>query len=137
MKTRDAKAIARVLAGIRINKIADREVKQTLINDYLYLRRIVKKFDEDWQEIVAKFQRDWAEEIPVVDRLRKEGKPLDGHEAYVRAERDASDMRQALESTEVETLIKSVPMDAFVEALGNDGLTFEELAILEDGGVLE
>lgn len=137
MKTRDAKAIAGVLAGISINKIADRELKQTLINDYLHLRRIVKKFNEDWQEVVAKFQKDWAGEIAVVERLRREGKPLVGHEAYVRAERDANDMRLALESAEVETHLKSVPMAAFVEALGNDGLTFEELAILEDGGVLE
>lgn len=137
MKANLINALAGLLSGIKINKISDKEVKTTLANDYLHLRRIVKKIEEDRNEIVEKFQQDWADELAAVESFRRDKKPVVGHDAYLEAERDANRAIAALFEEEVETRLKAVPMDAFLDALSEDELTLEQIALLTEGGIVE
>lgn len=137
MKANLINALAGLLSGVKINKISDKEVKATLVNDYLHLRRIVKKIEEDRNEIVEKFQKDWADELAAVESFRREKKPVVGHDAYLEAERDANRAIAALFEEDVETRLKAVPMDEFLDALGEDELTLEQIALLTEGGIVE
>lgn len=137
MKISTINILAGILSGIKINKITDKGVKSTLVGDYLHLRKFVKEADEDRQEIVKKFQSDWAEELPLIEAFRRENKPVEGHEAYLEAEGDANKTILDIFNKDVETSIKSVPMDAFIDALGEDQITLEQIALLQEAGILE
>lgn len=137
MKIQTINAAAGVLAGVKINKISDKKIKAALVNDYLHLRRIVKKVEDDRKEIVDKFQKDWADELAAVEALRRDKKPVVGHDAYLEAERDANRAISALFEEEAETKLKAVPLDEFLDALVQDELTFEQIAILSEAGIVE
>lgn len=137
MKLSTANAVAGILSGMKINKILDKDVKTALVNDYLHLHRIVKRIDEDRKEIIEKFQKDWADELAEVEAFRKEGKPVEGHEEYLEAERDANKALADLFTEEVETSVKAVPMEAFLDALDEGELTLEQIAVLEEGGIVK
>lgn len=143
MIIRTVNALVSILSGMRINKITDKSVKTTLVNDYLYLRRFSKQANEDEQEIRSKFQKDWADEIPDVNAQRdansrnKTNNPIVGHDAYLKAEADAWMAIQELANRDVESLVKSIPMDAFMSACGNEELSLEQIATLKEGGVIE
>lgn len=136
MKVATVNEIVGILAGIKICKIADKQIKSTLINDYLHLRKFVKESEEDRQEIIRKFQDDWRDELTAVEALRQEGKPVSGHDAYLEAERDANKAIADLFSREVEVPLKPVSTDAFLSAIPGEELTLEQLAFLEDSGLL-
>lgn len=137
MKLSIVNALCSILSGMKINRISDKVVKTALLNDYLHLRRFAKKAEEDRQEIVRKFQEDWMSELAIVEAYRKEGKPVVGHDEYLDAERDANKAIQDLFSAEVDTFLKAVPMDAFTTACGGEELTLEQIATLQDGGIIE
>lgn len=137
MRLSTVNIIAGILSGIKINKISDKVVKSTLVNDYLYLRKFVKEADEQRRELTEKFQSDWAEELEAVNAFRMEGKPVVGHKEYLDAELDANKAIQDIFAAEVEVAVKAVKMDAFLAACGNEELTFEQIAILQENGLLE
>ena len=137
MKLQTVNTIAEILSSIKINKIEDKEVKNVLVEDYLQLRRHIKKAAEDQQEIVSKFQEDWKEEIPIIEELRKEEKPLDEHEDYLAAEKDANKAISDLFKVDVDVDLKSVTLEAFLEGVDKDELTIEQVAFLEDCGVIK
>ena len=137
MKLSTINAIAGILSGMKINRITDKEVKTALVNDYLHLRRIVKDADEERRELVEKFQADWREELAEIESYRSQGKAVEGHEAYLEAERDANRAIADIFNTDVETRLKGVKMEDFVGAIGNEELTFEQIAFLQDNGLIE
>lgn len=137
MKISVANAILGILSGIKINKIADKKVKTTLMNDYLHLRKIVKPAMDDKNEIANKFQSDWREEFVEVETLRREGKPIDGHKAFLDAEADANRAIFDIFDKEVEASPKAVSLDSFLVVCKGDDLTFEQIATLEEGGIIE
>lgn len=137
MKLSVVNALVGILSGVKLNKISDREVKTTLINDYLHLRKFVKGAMDDKNEIANKFQSDWRDEFVAVETLRREGKPVIGHEAYLAAEADANKQVQDLFNNEVEVTPKAVKMDAFLAACGGEELTLEQIALLQEGGIIE
>jgi len=126
-----------ILAGMKLNKITDKRVKSTLVNDYLLLRRHAKETEADRKVLVDKFQSDWADELDAVEAFRRADKPVVGHDAYLKAEKDANEAVSALFSREVEVDIKPVPMDDFMAHCGAEELTFEQLAFLQESGVVE
>ena len=126
-----------ILGGMKLNKITDKVVKATLVNDYLHLRKFVKETEADRQELVNKFQDDWKEELDAVEAFRREGKPVEGHEAYLDAEKDANEALSALFAKEVEAEVKAVSMDAFLASCGAEELTMEQLAFLQENGIVE
>lgn len=137
MKLAAINIVAGILSGMKINKITDKEVKAALVNDYLHLRKFVKDAEEERKELVEKFQDDWKEELPLVEAFRRENKPVEGHKEYLEAELDANNAIAGIFDRDVEVNIKPVPMDDFVSACGNEELTLEQFAFLQDCGIIE
>ena len=129
--------IVGILSGMKLNKVADKEVKTTLINDYLYLRRLVKQPREDKDEIASKFQSDWRDEFVAVETARREGKPIVGYEEYLVAEADANKAISDLFSAEVEVAVKSVPIDGLLGVFDGEELNLEQIALLQEAGIIE
>lgn len=127
--------IAGILAGVKINKMEDKEAKSALMQDYLALRKVLKSAQEDKDEIIRKFQEDWGEELAAVEKYRREKKPVVGHLDYLEAERDANKAIQDLFGKEVELTLTPVPFDAFSGV--SEDLTLEQLAFLQESGVIE
>ena len=126
-----------ILAGMKLNKISDKKVKTALVNDYLHLRRFAKEADADRKELVDKFQSDWTDELDEVEAFRRENKPVVGHDSYLEAERDANKAISDLFTKEVEVDIQPVPMNDFMAHCGAEELTLEQLAFLQENGVVE
>jgi len=127
--------IAGILAGVKINRIEDKAAKSNLMKDYLAIRKVLKEAQEDKDEIVRKFQEDWKDELAAVEKYRRENKPVVGHLDYLEAERDANKAIQDLFGKEVELTLTPVPFDAFSGV--SEDLTLEQLAFLQESGVIE
>lgn len=63
MKLADINAIAGVLAGIKINKIADKSTKDEINKSFLAVRKALRPFERDRDDLVEKFRADWKDEI--------------------------------------------------------------------------
>ena len=126
-----------ILAGMKLNKISDKKVKTALVNDYLHLRRFAKEADADRKELVDKFQSDWTDELDEVEVFRRDNKPVVGHDSYLEAEKDANKAISDLFTREVEVDIQPVPMNDFMAHCGAEELTLEQLAFLQENGVVE
>ena len=137
MKLAEVNTIVSILAGMKINRIADKRIKSALLNNYLRLRPLFKKANEDVEEIRAKFQEDWNDELDAVQAFRDKRKPVVGHDAYLEAERDANKAISDVLSAEVEVNIQSVPIDDFMATCGGEELTLEQVAFLQEVGIVE
>lgn len=137
MRLSTINVVAGILSGLKINRIPDKKVKSALVNDYIHLRRFVKDADEQRRELIEKFQSDWRDELGAVEEFRKEGKPVVGHEDYLDAERDANKAIADIFDQEVDASPKSIPLDAFLSAFSKDELTFEQIATLQDAGIID
>ena len=137
MKLSEVNVIVGILAGMKINRIADKKIKTALLNDYLALRPHFKKANEDVEEIRRKFQEDWNDELDAVQAFRDKRKPVVGHDAYLEAEKDANKAISDTLAADVEVDIKSVQMDDFMTACGTEELTFEQIAFLQEIGIIE
>lgn len=137
MKLATINMLVSILGGIKLNKILDKRVKTTLVNDYLHLRKFVKEGEAERQDLVDKFQADWADELDDVETLRRAGKKVVGHDAYLDAEKDANKAISDIFAREVEVDIKPVPIDDFMTACGGEELTLEQLAFLQESGLVE
>ena len=137
MKIATINVLVSILGGMKLNKISDKKVKTALVNDYLHLRRFVKDTEADRQALVDKFQSDWADELDEVEAFRREGKPVVGHDCYLEAEKDANKAISDLFLQEVEVEVKSIPMSDFTAFCGAEELTLEQLAFLQESGIVE
>ena len=137
MKLAEINMIVGTLAGMKLNKITDKRVKTTLVNDYLHLRKFVKDAESERQDLVDKFQEDWKDELNEVEASRVNRQPVVGHDAFLQAEKDANEAIQAIFAREVEVSIKSIPMDDFMAYCGAEELTIEQLAFLQESGIIE
>jgi hypothetical protein len=136
MKLSEVNVIVGILAGMKINRITDKKTKTALLNDYLHLRPLFKKANDDAEEIRKKFQDDWEDELGAVQAFRDKRKPVVGHDAYLEAEKDANKAISDLFSSSVDVDINSVPMDEFMTSCGGEELTFEQIAFLQDTGII-
>jgi uncharacterized membrane-anchored protein YhcB (DUF1043 family) len=137
MKLATINMIVGILAGIKLNKITDKRVKTTLVNDYLHLRKFVREAESDRQSLVDKFQEDWADELDAINALRQDGKKVVGHDAYLEAEKDTNKAISDIFAREVEVSIKPLAMDEFMTACSGEELTIEQLAFLQEAGIVE
>lgn len=131
MKKSEIANAVNILGTINLNKITDREVKATLINDYLHLRRIAKAAEEDQQEIARKFQEDFKDEIEEVQSIRSAGKTVKGHREFLKAEADANALIRDIYAAEAEVETQTVPLGKFLDAAKGTDITFEQVAQLE------
>ena len=106
--------IVNILSGIKINKISDKEVKTALVKDYLLLKKAVFKVAE----------------------LRSKKQPLTGHEKFLEAEADTIKMINEAFAEEIDVEITTFDLDVFIAAVGEEALTLETIAFLQDNGVI-
>ena len=129
-------SLANILSGIKLNRVSDKETKTILVKDYLQLKSIVHKAEENKQELIKKFQDDWKEEIPKISALRKDNKPVEGFDEYLEAEADALKMINESFAEDVEVSLVPVDLDKFINAVGEEELTLEAIAFLQENGVV-
>ena len=63
--------------------------------------------------------------------------PVVGHENYIEAKKDAEKILRDIMDRDVDIEIKSVQMDDFMNACKNENLTLEQIAFLQEVGILE
>lgn len=83
MKLADINAIGGILATMKINRIHDKEAKDALGNTFLAVRKALRPFEKDRDELVEKFRNDWKDEITAI--LAKQERDFD---EYHTAEND-------------------------------------------------
>ena len=136
MKLSEVNVVVGILAGMKINRIADKKTKTALLKDYLALRPHFKKANEDVEEIRTKFQQDWDDELDAVQAFRDKRRPVVGHDAYLEAEDDANKSIADIYAVDAEVDIKAVSMDDFLANCGGEDLTLEQVAFLEEVGII-
>ena len=99
-------AVARILAGIKINRMTDRGAKAILLKDYLAVRKVAKEADDERDEIIDKFQQDWRDAME--DKSKQD-------EAYATAEADANNALAQIDEREVELELPKFPADALYD----------------------
>lgn len=129
-------AVVNILSGIKLNKIPDKDTKEILVKDYLLLKKLVKEVEGEKQDIISKFQSDFQDEIQEVDALRQKNEPVEGHEEYLEAEKDAIKMINDAYAKDVEVSLTSVELDKFLAAAGEEALTLETISFLQENGVI-
>ena len=124
-----------ILVASRINRIADKAVKDALLKEYLEIHKIAEAAKADQNEISRKFNADWREEATAVAKYRNAGKPVVGHLDFLDAERDAEKAIQDLLKAEVDIDITAVPMDEIMAV--SEDITLGQIAMLQEYGIIE
>ena len=124
-----------ILVASRINRIADKEVKDALLKEYLEIHKIAEAAKADQNEISRKFNADWREEATAVAKYRNAGKPVVGHLDFLDAERDAEKAIQDILKAEVDIDITVVPMDEIMAV--SEDITLGQIAMLQEYGIIE
>ena len=136
MKLANINTIAGILSGIKLNKITDKDVKNNLLKTFIEFRKAIKDAEAERLEIITKFQSDWLDELKAVEDFRVKKVPVIGHQEYLEAEKDANALIAAIFEKDVEVKIYSVTIDDFMSFCGSEDITFEQVAFLQDSGVL-
>ena len=119
MKLSTAKVISEILLAMKINRLADKEVKAILTKDYLALRKVVKEVDNDREELSKKFREDWAEELSKTDKS----------DAYKKAEAEANAAIMGLYEKEADIVLEPVPSEVLFDTeLWGDDNTLGQIA---------
>ena len=124
-----------ILVASRINRIADKEVKDALLKEYLEIHKIAEAAKADQNEISRKFNADWREDAIAVAKYRNAGKPVVGHLDFLDAERDAEKAIQDLLKAEVDIDITPAPMDDIMAV--SEDITLGQIAMLQEYGIIE
>lgn len=124
-----------ILVASRINRIADKEVKDALLKEYLEIHKIAEAAKADQNEISRKFNADWRDEATAVAKYRNAGKPVVGHLDFLDAERDAEKAIQDLLKAEVDIDITPAPMDDIMAV--SEDITLGQIAMLQEYGIIE
>lgn len=137
MKKIDIINAVNALGKVRINRIKDERIKFTLVQAYRLLRKASRDIDEERKEVIEKFQKDFENELPEVQQLRMEEKPVTGHDEFLKAEADCNRILSKMSQEEI-TIdgIQTVKVDDFLRYVKEDELTLEDIDLL-DGIVLE
>ena len=128
-------AAAGILSGIKLSRITDKDAKAALLKDYIAIRKVVKGAEDEKGEIVRKFQDDWADELAAVQSYREKCRPVVGHLDYLEAEKDANKAIQDIYAGDVDIDLSPVKMEAIMDF--SDDITLEQIAFLQDCGILE
>lgn len=120
------------LSQLPINKIKNDKVKFSLIANYRRLRKVSKEIDEDRDLLVKKFQEDWKEEIDLVAELRNNRLPVNGHDEFIKSERDLHKKLEDILQEEIQTEgLTPVDMNELLKAIGDTDLSFEAINNLD------
>ena len=137
MRKKDVINAVNTLAGVKINKIKNDKVKFTLVADYRALRKASREYEQEQRDIIDKFRDDFADVQEEVQTLRAAGKPVKGHDEFLKAERDTN--RILLSIAEEECSIEGLHMislNDLVTAIADSDLSMEDISNL-DGIIIE
>lgn len=135
LKINQINTAAGILSDIKLNRIADRDVKKALLTDYLALRKVAKGAESKKSEIIDKFQEDWKDELSAVQSFRSQGRPVIGHLDYLEAERDANEVIKRIYDADAEIDLVPTRFDAIMDF--SEDVTLEQIAFLVEVGILE
>lgn len=130
MKKSQVLKAVNVLAKIAVSKITDKEVKYTLVDDYLALRKASDEIDKEHEILASKFREDHKDELAVVQSLREKGVPVVGYDKYLADEKDLIDCLNKKDGEEIDILLVPVSRKAFLEAIGDAEIGFEDIVAL-------
>ena len=128
---------AGILSGIKLNRIQNKTVKTTLLNDYIRLRKFAKETADSVKDVSDKFYEDWGKEKTEVEKLVRERKAVTGYDEYLKAEKDAEAIINEILSEEVDVQIVGVSFDDFVTAVSDEDLSLEQVAFLQEIGIVQ
>jgi len=137
LSNNNAIAITNILSGMKLNKIPDKNIKSILLWNYVTLRKIARDANDDTQEIIKKFQEDWRESISPVRTLREENKPVVGFDDYLAAEKDANEAISAIMEKEIDANIRPIELEGFIDAIDDEDISFEQVALFKDYGLIK
>jgi hypothetical protein len=128
---------AGILSGIKLNRIQNKTVKTTLLNDYIRLRKFAKETADSVKDVSDKFYEDWGKEKTEVEKLVRERKAVTGYDEYLKAEKDAEAIINDILSEEVDVQIIGVSFDDFITAVSDEELSLEQVAFLQEIGIVQ
>lgn len=137
MKLVTIDTIAGILGAMKLHRIQDKEVKSVLVEDHINFKMCLKEVKERSEAYRAKFREDWADEMTAVEILRRKKLPVEGHEEYLKAARDANQALQDMFEVEVEVEFRPVSLSSFLESCGGEDLTLDQVAFLQEHGIIE
>ena len=132
MKLNIINALCGIINSFRFDQLPEKDAL-ALWKNYIALRKAAEQADKDRDEIIKKFQADWKDEVGQVQALRDKKEPVVGHDAYLEAEKVANKAIGVLFSTEVDITLVPVKIEAFKGV----PLTFEQLAFMQEAGIIE
>lgn len=124
MKVQIVNTLVKILGGVKIMKVADKAIRNDLLNDYLHLRSFARKAEDAQLEVVDKLNSDWA------------GADQNGTE-YKAALVALNEVVGKILSEEVDVEIKPVSVSDFMGIPETDSVTLEQVAFLIEWGVLK
>ena len=124
MKKSEIISAVNAINKIPLNKITDKDVRNTLVDDYLILRKAAKEIMEERDALAAKFREDWAAELPA----DQNGLTSPKFKAAKRGLEEDYD-RIGKADKEVKGL-KTIDRGALLEAIGDTELNFEDIVSL-------
>lgn len=124
MKVQIVNTLVKILGRVKIMKVADKAIRNDLLNDYLHLRSFARKAEDAQLEVVDKFNSDWA------------GADQNGTE-YKAALVALNEVVGKILSEEVDVEIKPVSVSDFMGIPETDSVTLEQVAFLIEWGVLK
>lgn len=138
MRKIDIQNAVNALGRIPVNKVKSEQIRRILVLGYLSLRRLSRTIEDERAAIFAKLRRDFADEMPDIHALRESGRPVSGHDEYLRAEDCAEQLVREMfqEQYPGDLGIRKISAEDFLESLPGGDYTFEDLAAL-DGIILE
>ena len=138
MKKIDIQNAVNALGRVPVNKVRDSRVRDVLIDDYRKIRKASREIEQERADLVEKFRQDFADEVVDVQVLRTSGRPVTGHDEFLRAEaymnRLIAEMFQEEVAGNLE--LQKISVEDFVKSVKDGEYTFEDIATL-DGIIFE
>lgn len=130
--------VSSLLNEIKITKITNKEVKLSLMHNYLVLRKASNTAMEDMRAIADKFRDDWGDDLVTVNDLRKNGEEVDEkkYADFLVAEADANEAIMKINTGDTDVDIEPLDSEVFVASIGENDITLSVIGYLVDNGIL-
>lgn len=138
----------RLLSGMNLSKIENKEVRSAIISNHLMMYRLVQQHDEDIKELQKKLFEGKDEEIMALNKLREEyrdtadeakkkeivDKIMADHQPILQLEGELNGLLKEKLEEDVDITIKKVAQEDFVEACvkAEVDITPADLIVLDD-----
>ena len=112
--------------------LKDVVLPKSLYLAYVKMRRVLVAVEKDRDEVVKKLHDDFGQEMDNVINMRNQGAPITGHEAYLKAEREANVVLGELFNEEHHVDFGDIDENTLVDDLLSTGLKADEAAYVQE-----